>query len=319
MDDAIDAFLLYLRLERGVSPHTHAAYARDLSRFAGFLDNRSPSTFTADDVQRFLAWLKDTEALSARSAARALSAVKTFGSWLVREHIRPDEPARLLPSPKTGRPLPVVLSDVDAGALMEAPEGDHVLAIRDRAMLELLYGSGLRVTELVELKVDAISLNEGIVRATGKGNKTRLVPMSAETIDAIRVWLAGPRAELIARATRNGLRRLPSELFITSRGKKLTRQGFWKNLKRYAQLADLPQRTSPHKLRHSFATHLLDGGADLRSVQAMLGHVDLATTQIYTHVSQKGLRTAYDRAHPLAGAPSRSTRAKVPSKRQPQG
>lgn len=300
MDDAIDAFLLSLRLERGLSRHTHDAYARDLRRFAGFLGETGPARFTADDVQRHLAWLRDTEGLSARSCARALSAIKTFGAWLVREQVRPDEPARLLATPRLGRPLPVVLSEEATAELVEAPEGDHVLAVRDRAMLELLYGSGLRVSELVGLGVDAVSLEGAVVRVTGKGDKTRLVPMSAEAVSAIGAWLAGPRAELIARATRNGLRRLPAELFITSRGKRLTRQGFWKNLKRYAREAGLPLATSPHKLRHSFATHLLDGGADLRSVQAMLGHADLATTQIYTHVSQRGLKAAYERAHPLA-------------------
>ena len=304
MSEIVDAFLLSLRLERGLSPHTHAAYGRDLRRFTAFCAarGRDPSQHTAADVEAFVVWLRDHEGLSARSAARILSAVKSFGRFLVREHHRADLPAKQVPGPRLGRPLPVVLSQELAATLVEAPEGERETRIRDRAMLELLYGCGLRASELVTLPLDAISLSEAVVRVTGKGQKTRLVPVTSAAIEAVAAWLSGPRAELIARATRNGLRRLPSELFVTSRGKRLTRQALWKNLKRYGQMADAPRTVSPHKLRHSFATHLIDGGADLRSVQAMLGHADLATTQIYTHVSQASLRGAYERAHPLAGA-----------------
>lgn len=308
MDDAVDAFLLTLGLERGLSPHTRAAYARDLARFATFLEGRGPADYGPDDVAAFVAWLRDGEGLSARSAARALSAVKTFGRFLVRERLREDEPARLVAGPRLGRPLPIVLSEPQAERLVEAPEGDRETAIRDRAMFELLYGCGLRATELVTLPLDAISLAEAIVRVTGKGDKTRLVPMTPTAVDAVRSWLAGPRAELLARATRNGLRKLPVEVFVTSRGRRLTRQALWKNLKRSALEQGLNRAISPHKLRHSFATHLLDGGADLRSVQAMLGHADLATTQIYTHVSHKALRQAYERSHPLAGDGARRPR-----------
>lgn len=307
MSEIVEAFLLSLRLERGLSPHTHAAYTRDLVRFTGFCKERGrdPSEHTAVDVEAFVTWLRDGEGLSARSAARVLSAVKSFGRYLVRERHRADLPSKQVPGPRLGRPLPVVLSTNTAAALVEAPEGDRETRIRDRAMLELLYGCGLRASELVTLPLDAISLGEAVVRVTGKGQKTRLIPVTSAAIEAVTAYLAGPRAELIARATRNGLRRLPIELFVTSRGKRLTRQALWKNLKRYGQITDAPPNVSPHKLRHSFATHLIDGGADLRSVQAMLGHSDLATTQIYTHVSQASLRGAYDRAHPLA-SPARA-------------
>jgi integrase/recombinase XerD len=298
--EAIDAFILHLKLERGSSLHTCQAYQRDLARFADFLTDRTASSFSREDIERWLGWLRDTEQLSPRSISRALSAVRSFGGWLVRDQRRPDEPARLVPLPRLGRPLPVVLDQPAAEALVETPEGDRALAVRDRAMLEVLYGSGLRVTELVTLQLGDLHLAEGYLRTTGKGSKTRLVPLSAAAISALQAWLGPPRDELVAKATRKGLRRLPTEVFITARGKRLTRQGFWKNLKRDALAAGLAKSTSPHKLRHSFATHLLDGGADLRSVQAMLGHADLATTQIYTHVSQQGLRRAYDAAHPLS-------------------
>lgn len=298
-----EAFILHLQLERGASPHTIAAYRRDLTRLERFLGDRL-ATFTGDDLERFMGWLQDEEGLATRSAARVLSAIRTFGAWLVRGGHRQDEPARHLPLPRLGRPLPVVLSEDEVVRLVTTPEGDLPLAVRDRAMLELLYGSGLRVSELCGLALGDLQLDEGWLRTTGKGRKTRIVPLGEPAVLAIRAWLAGPRQELIERATRKGLRRLPAELFISARGKGLTRQGFWKNLKRDAAQAGLGPTASPHKLRHSFATHLLDGGADLRSVQAMLGHADLATTQIYTHVSQRSLRAAYESAHPLADAPS---------------
>ncbi|MCC6621188.1 MAG: site-specific tyrosine recombinase XerD [Deltaproteobacteria bacterium] len=311
MDSAIDAFLSTLRLERGLSPNTVTAYARDLARLAAFLEGAEAAAFTRDDLARFVAHLRDAAGLSPRSVARATSAVRTFVAWLVREGLRPDDPSRLVPSPRLGRPLPVVLSEPEVERLVDAPDGDDPRALRDRAMLELLYASGLRVSELVGVRLEDINLGAGHVRVTGKGNKTRVVPMGDLAREAIERWLREGRPELIARATRKGLKRLPRELCITARGGKLTRQGFWKNLKRYARATSLPEATSPHKLRHSFATHLIDGGADLRSVQAMLGHADVGTTQIYTHVSQQGLRKAYDAGHPLAKAPARGAKKPV--------
>jgi len=293
----VSAFLGHLRFERGLSANTIQSYARDLDRLARFVP--SLASFDRPTLERWVAWLRDDEQLQPRSVARALSAVRTFGAWLVREGHRQDDPARLVPLPRLGRPLPAVLSEAQAERLVTTPDGDGPLAVRDRAMLELLYGSGLRVSELCGLRLNDLDLSQATLRTTGKGNKTRVVPLGEAAVDALGRWLAGPRQELLDRATRKGLRRLPAEVFISARGKRLTRQGFWKNVKRDARDAGLPTATSPHKLRHSFATHLLDGGADLRSVQAMLGHADLATTQIYTHVSNKGLRAAYERSHPL--------------------
>jgi len=304
MHAAIDAFLLHLRLERGLSTHTLDGYARDLSRFAA-TTHASAAAFTSDDVSRFVAHLRDDAGLAARSVARATSAVRSFSAWLVREGERMDDPGQLVSAPRLGRPLPVVLSETQADALVTAPEGDGPRALRDRAMLELLYAAGVRVSELVAVKTEDVNLQSCFVRVTGKGNKTRVVPLGDEARHAIELYLRDGRPELLARATRAGLKRLPRELFVSARGKKLTRQGFWKNLKGYAQAQGLPVGTSPHKLRHSFATHLIDGGADLRSVQTMLGHADVGTTQIYTHVSQASLRRAYDNGHPLAQAPPR--------------
>lgn len=301
MDSLVDAFLLHLRLERGLSVHTQAAYARDLRRLLEFLpSSRSAADVTPRDVERFVVRLRDVDGLSARSAARALSAVRTFFKWLVREKIRPDDPSALVPLPRLGRPLPVVLAPEDAAALAETPSGDDPRRLRDAAMIELCYASGLRASEVVGLKVSELDLDRGVVRVTGKGRKTRVVPVGEPAVRRLRDWLERGRPELLDRATRGGLRRLPAEVFVSARGRSLTRQAFWKNLKRYGLTAGVDPRLSPHKLRHSFATHLLDGGADLRSVQAMLGHADLATTQIYTHVSQGALRREYDRAHPLS-------------------
>jgi len=301
MDATIDSYLLHLRLERNLSPHTVESYARDLRRLVSFLPQSArPDGFARPEIEAFLGWLRDVEGLSARSAARTLSAVRGFCRFLVRERLRTDDPSELVPSPRLGRPLPRVLGAEDTSALVETPVGDTPHALRDAAMLELLYATGLRVTELVSLKINALDLDRGVVRVTGKGSKTRLVPVGEQALARVRRYLDAGRPSFLERATKRGLRRLPAELFITARGKGMTRQGFWKNLKRYARAAGLAEDVSPHKLRHSFASHLLEGGADLRAVQEMLGHADLATTQLYTHVSQSALKRAYDDAHPLA-------------------
>ena len=297
----IDAFLLHLQLERGLSEHTISNYSRDLVRLTEFLpEDRCAETLSRHDVEGFLGWLRDTRELSARSAARALSAVRTYCRFLMREKLRADDPSDLVPSPRLGRPLPVVLSPEEAIALTDAPSATDPRGLRDSAMFELLYGTGLRVSELIGLKLSDIDLNRGVVRCTGKGSKTRLVPVGEFAVRRIERYVLTARPELIERATKRGLKRLPQALFVSARGKGLTRQAVWKNIKRYAAKLGIERPVSPHKLRHSFATHLLEGGADLRAVQAMLGHSDLATTQIYTHVSQSALKRAYDGAHPLA-------------------
>ncbi|MGM0577465.1 MAG: site-specific tyrosine recombinase XerD [Myxococcota bacterium] len=302
MEPIVDQFLLHLRLERGLSDHTVEAYARDLRRLLDYLpEGVAADGFDRRDVESFVVWLRDVRELSARSAARTLSAVRTFCRFLVRERHRTDDPSALVPSPRLGRPLPHVLSAEQVIALAEAPaRSEDPRAVRDAAMIELLYASGLRVSELVGLRMSDVDLDRGVLRTTGKGSKTRIVPMGEHAIARLRRYLGHARQELIDRATRRGLRRLPDAVFVTARGRGMTRQGFSRNLKRWARKVGIERPVSPHKLRHSFASHLLDGGADLRAVQAMLGHADLATTQIYTHVSSAALKRAYDRAHPLA-------------------
>lgn len=301
LSNTVDTFLLHLRLERGLSEHTIAGYSRDLARLMDFVaDGLRPADLTRQDVEGYVGWLRDVGGLSARSAARALSAVRTYCRFLVREKIREDDPSDLVPSPRLGRSLPVVLSPEEAVALTDAPSQTDARGIRDAAMFELLYGTGLRVSELIDLRVGDLDLNRGVVRCTGKGSKTRLVPVGEFAVRRVERYLAVGRPDLLERATKRGLKRLPQALFISARGRGLTRQAVWKNIKRYAAILGIERPVSPHKLRHSFATHLLEGGADLRAVQAMLGHSDLATTQIYTHVSQAALKRAYDGAHPLA-------------------
>ena len=301
MVPALDAFLFHLRLERNLSEHTVEAYARDLNRFVEHVGKASPDAFGRDHVERFIAYLRDELELSARSAARALSSVRMFCRFLVKERLRDDNPASLVPSPRLGKGLPKTVMSDDIVALTETPQLDDPRGLRDAAMIELLYATGLRVSELITIRMSEMDLNRGLVRTTGKGQKTRLVPMGEMAVKRLQLYLEISRPELIRRATRRGLRRVPDTVFITARGKGMTRQGFAKNLKRYARMLGLDD-VSPHKLRHSFATHLLEGGADLRSVQAMLGHADLATTQIYTHVSKTALHEAYEEAHPLAKA-----------------
>ena len=307
MVPAVDAFLFHLRLERNLSTHTVQAYARDLNRFVDNVGEISPHEFGRDHVERFVAYLRDELELSARSAARALSAVRMFCRFLVRERLREDNPASLVPLPRLGKGLPKTMMSKEIVSLTETPKMDDPRGLRDAAMIELLYATGLRVSELVSLRLSEVDLNRGLVRATGKGQKTRLVPIGEMALKRLQTYLEVSRPELVRRATRKGLRRVPDALFITARGKGMTRQGFAKNLKRYARILGL-EDVSPHKLRHSFATHLLEGGADLRSVQAMLGHADLATTQIYTHVSKTALHQAYEEAHPLAQKSAASPR-----------
>jgi integrase/recombinase XerD len=308
MNHAVDAFLFHLRLERNLSAHTVEAYSRDLKRFMQCVGDVSPESFNRDHVERYIGYLRDELELSARSAARALSALRMFCRFLIKERMREDNPASLVPLPRLGKDLPKTILTRDIVALTDAPKLDDPRGLRDAAMIELLYATGLRVSELIVLRLTEIDLNRGLVRTTGKGQKTRLVPMGEMALQRLKVYLEIARPELLRRATRKGLRRLPDAVFVTARGKGMTRQGFSKNLKRYAKILGIDD-VSPHKLRHSFATHLLEGGADLRSVQAMLGHADLATTQIYTHVSKSALHRAYDEAHPLARKERISTEA----------
>ncbi len=297
----LDLFIGYLRAERGLAGRTVEAYARDLAEYLRALKKtgvQAPDGISPTHVRRHLDALAD-RGLSARSRARHLAALRVFHRFLLAERHAALDPTEDTETPRAERRLPVVLTLREVEALLEAPRGESAVAIRDRAMLALLYATGLRVSELVSLPVDALRLEAGFLVTRGKGNKERVVPVGRRALEAVQGYLREARPALLRGGTARAL-------FVTRRKRGLTRQGFWKLVCRYARAAGIRKRVSPHKLRHSFATHLVEGGADLRSVQAMLGHADLATTQIYTHVDAQRLRSVYDRAHPRS-SPVRST------------
>jgi integrase/recombinase XerD len=293
----LDVFIGYLHAERGLAARTVEAYARDLVEYLAHLDSQGVhgvGEVTAGHVRSHLDALQ-SRGLSARSRARHLAALRVFHRFLLAEGHASADATVHLETPRTGRRLPVVLTLAEVEALLEAPRGEGPVGVRDRAMLALLYATGLRVSELVALPTEALRLEAGFLVACGKGNKERLVPVGSRALLAVRGYLEQGRPALLRQ-------RRARALFVTGRGRGFTRQGFWKLVCRYARAAGISKPVSPHKLRHSFATHLVERGADLRSVQAMLGHADLATTQIYTHVDAERLRAVYDRAHPRSAA-----------------
>jgi integrase/recombinase XerD len=300
-----DRFLDHLVVERGVAGNTVAAYRRDLRLYLSDLARRGvtePGDITEDHVTAFIGSLKKHEyapgkAYSSASIARILAAVRGFHRWLVREKISKDDPARPVGAPRVSKALPKALSRHEVESLLAAiPEDGGVTGMRDRAILETLYAAGLRISELTALDVDDIDLEDRTIRCIGKGSKERIVPIGKVAAAAIDRYLRQARPAL-ARA-RSG-----HAVFLNVRGDRLTRQGCWKLLKKYVSLARIRRRISPHTLRHSFATHLLDGGADVRAVQELLGHASVSTTQVYTLVSQEKLRAVYDAAHPRAKWP----------------
>ncbi len=289
----IDAYLDHLRVERALSRATVEAYAKDLSKLVALAEEQGVDAAAGIDgplVAAYLAALGHS-GISARSAARHLSAVRGFAKFLLRERVLEADPTALVDRPKLGRKLPRVLSFDEVRALLDAPEPATPRGVRDRAMLQLMYAAGLRVSELVGLKLNDVDRRRGLVSAFGKGNKRRLVPIGETALEALDGYLAVRSLHPAAGS---------SVLFLSPRGRAMTRQGFWKIVARYARGVGIQRAISPHKLRHSFATHLLEGGADLRSVQTMLGHTDIATTEIYTHVADGHLRRTYARSHPRA-------------------
>jgi len=286
-----DQFIYHLRVERGLSDNTIVSYSRDLMKFLQFLENRklSPLQVTQDHLMDYMSRLETV--LSVRSIARNLSALKMFFRFLVSEGKIESSPARLLGAPKLPLRLPGVLTRPEVEQLLSQPDISNPLGQRDRAMLELLYATGLRVSELVGLKTSNINLEAGYVRMVGKGSKERMVPVGEKALEALKHYLLDGRGVLLK--NRNSL-----SLFLNVMGRPLTRQGFWKIIKRYGIKAGIKKQITPHSLRHSFASHLLEGGADLRSVQVMLGHADISTTQIYTHVTRERLKTIHEKYHP---------------------
>ncbi len=290
-DGALDDYIQHLRVERGLSQHTVDGYARDLARFGDRLEDKNIALAKIDEgtVAGYLVSLSQ-KGLSARTQARALSAMRGFFRFLVQEGWHSRDPTELLEGPRLLRRLPDVLNRDEVLRLLQTPSGDKPNRVRDRAMLHTMYAAGLRVTELVDLDLGDVNLAEGFVSALGKGNKRRIVPIGEHARVAMAQYLSEVRPKWARPASR--------ACFVTARGKAMTRQGFWRIVKKYARAAGISKDISPHKLRHSFATHLLAGGADLRSVQTMLGHADISTTQIYTHVTGDHLRKMHERYHP---------------------
>jgi integrase/recombinase XerD len=290
---AVRAFLDYLSIEKGLSANTRAAYGRDLAKLLLFFNKEKVSWKRAseEDLVGFVR-AQSRSGLSARSLARLISAVRSFYKYLILDGVVGADPAERLSSPSVWLSLPKFLTVKEVESLLAAPDAGEPRGLRDRAMLEVLYGAGLRVSELVSLKPVDVNLEEGFLICRGKGGKERIVPLGGSACRAVRAYLDGARPLLDKRET--------GPLFLTRRGGAFTRQGFWKLLKGRAREAGLAAKISPHVLRHSFATHLLERGADLRSVQLMLGHSQITTTQIYTHVSRDRLRQVYDKYHPRA-------------------
>lgn len=295
LDPLLDLFLDHVRVERNLSPRTVDAYGADLRRYLDGLHRTGiggAAAIVPAHVEAHLALLTG-EGLSRGSQARHLAAIRMFHRFLAADRLAPNDPAASVDRPRSERKLPVYLTVPEVEALLSSPDATTVRGARDKAMIELLYATGLRVSELCGLGLNDLNLSAGYLIAKGKGAKERIVPVGAIARAAVERWLDGPRAELSKGAESRFL-------FLGPSGKRLTRQGFWKLLKRHARLAGIDRPISPHKLRHSFATHLLERGADLRAVQAMLGHADVGTTQIYTHVDSRRLRGLYDRFHPRA-------------------
>jgi integrase/recombinase XerD len=282
-------------VEKGLASNTLEAYSRDLLAFLRFLESRGISDLTEPRAETLYAYLKilRSRELSSRSQARSLSSLRSFFRFLQEEGLRQDNPLLPIQGPKPGRSLPKTLSGLEVETLLNQPRPDQPRGLRDGAMLEVLYASGLRVSELVSLTLDQLEMEAGLIRAIGKGSKERLIPMSS---------LARRRLDEYLRTGRQHLLKGKNSpyLFLNNRGGRLSRQGFWKILGGYCRQAGIARRVSPHTLRHSFATHLLEGGADLRSIQTLLGHADISTTQIYTSVTSEHLREVYRRYHPRA-------------------
>ena len=293
--DPVDDFLDYLLAARGVSPNTISAYRHDLDDYCAYLQREHVELVSSAQRANIIAYLLDLErqGRSTATVARRLAALKSFYRFLKEKGAIERDPTTHLETPRLQKRLPQVLSEEEVGKLLAQPDRRTVTGRRDRAMLELLYATGLRVTELVSLNVSDLNFEGKYVRCVGKGSKERLIPVGSVALRAVREWLDSGRSDLL-----HG--RPERALFVNQRGHRLTRQGMWKILKQHAAAAGITKVITPHTLRHSFATHLLANGADLRSVQEMLGHADISTTQIYTHLTTARLKEVYDRAHPRA-------------------
>ncbi len=289
----ISQFLDYLWLEDGLALNTLDSYRIDLKLFNDWLTKQelTLTQVTEAQVQHYLAFKFTVQKASSSSVYRLVSCLRRFYRYLLTQSAISKDPTIRIQSPKLPKHLPDSLTETEVEALLNAPNNQETLGLRDRAMLELLYACGLRVSELVNMSINEVSLQDGVIRITGKGNKTRLVPMGEHASDWVKQYLNEARPELLKL-------RLSDALFVTNRGTSMTRQAFWYLIKRYAKQADITKPLSPHVLRHAFATHLLNHGADLRVVQLLLGHSDISTTQIYTHVAKARLKQLHEKHHP---------------------
>lgn len=293
MREWINEFLDYLSVERGLSKNTILGYGRDLKKFADYLESKNIKDLDAvkrSDITKFMLHLKDN-GLSSNSISRNIVAIKVFYKFLVREGLLKVDIAGVLESPKLIRPLPEVLTIREVDNLLSIPNGRDWMSIRDKAALEVMYATGLRVSEIVELLTNNVNLEMGFLRCVGKGGKERIVPLGRKAAGSLRRYLERVRPGLIKKT-------VDAHLFLSRLGRKISRQSFWGMIGKYARLAKISKKIKPHTLRHSFATHLLERGADLRSVQEMLGHANISTTQLYTHISRERLKGIHKKYHP---------------------
>ncbi len=295
MERILKDFIYYLSVEKGLAENTLESYQRDLKKYLGFLKKRGIKAFNATTkklIVEYLAEQKD-KGLAVSTITRNLASIRSFYQYLLMEQIILENPAGELESPKAEKKLPTVLSFKDVDLLLSQPQVKENIGMRDKAMLELLYATGIRVSELVSLNLDNVNLKMGFLKCEGKGNKERMVPLGSVAIKCLQDYIQNGRLKLLNQKDERAL-------FLNQHGKRLTRQGFWKILKKYARKTGINAEITPHTLRHSFATHLLENGADLRSVQEMLGHADISTTQIYTQITRKKIKEIYNQTHPRA-------------------
>lgn len=293
MQELIETFITYLSVERGLARNSILSYKKDLSSYTDYLKNRigvSLSKTTRNDITNFMLFQKD-RGLSANSISRALAAIRMFYRFLVRERVLKSDPSSLIDSPKLWKKIPETLSVNEIEALLAQPDTRDVQGIRDKAILEVLYATGMRVSEAVYLKTDDVNAEVGFLRCIGKGNKERIIPLGKKAIASLQRYLQASRPRLMKQ-------KVSEFIFVSRFGKRLSRQSLWKLIKKYARTARIKKPIRPHILRHSFATHLLERGADLRSVQEMLGHANISTTQIYTHINKDRLKAIHRMFHP---------------------
>jgi integrase/recombinase XerD len=293
MDNLSQQYIDHLLIEKGLSNNSIESYSRDLSVFIDFLYKNKINKIEQSDTASILSWIIDLQkrGLSAKSRARHIITIRGFYKFLIKEKLISFDPVKNIDIPKTGLALPEVISIEEMSLLLDSVNTSNPRGVRNAAMLEVLYGAGLRVSELVSMKMENINLEASFIRIFGKGSKERVVPIGSYACEKVRDWIATARPLL--------LKNIPSYfLFVARAGKPITRQGFWKLLRKYSKASGISKKITPHTFRHSFATHLLEGGADLRSVQTMLGHSDISTTQIYTHVSRDYLQKMHKKFHP---------------------